>query len=112
MKTAFEGQEIEVAAGFFIIGSNKGNHSGYNRVWKQWNCTFATRKDARRFMAEKANEENQSRPGKRGYTRTTDDSAWVDGETYAVVNGAELLESIKGTGTNLANIHAITVLEA
>jgi len=101
-----------VDQGFYVLESNKGNHSGHNRTWKQWNLRFETRKAAREAMAEIANDENQAKPGQRGYTRKTDNSAWVDGATYLVVNAKELVEAIKGTGTSFGSIHAITVIEA
>jgi hypothetical protein len=114
MKAMINNMEVEVAKGFFVIESNKGNHSGFNRTWKQWNKTYATRAEARRDMANTANKENGAKPGMRGlagYCRLTEDSAWVDSATYAVVDEKELIDTIKGTATNLANIHAITILE-
>ena len=110
LKTKINGIAIEIQRGFYVIESNKGNHSGINRTWKQWNRSYATRQDARRDMAHEANMANDVLPGQQGYTRIADNGAWVDGASYAVVNHRELLEMIAGTGTNLANIHCITVI--
>lgn len=111
MKTQINGIEIEIQRGFYVIESNRGNHSGMNRTWKQWNVSYANRSDARDDMAETANDANGLKPRDIGYCTKTDDSAWVDGKIYMVVNANELLATLEGTGTNLANIHAITVLQ-
>lgn len=112
MKTTLNNTPIQVATGYyFVIESNKGNHVGHNRTWKQWRAAYGTRAAARRAMAHEANMRNDLRPRQQGYCTLTDDSAWCDGATLAVVNASELVEMIKGTGTNLANIYAIAVLE-
>ncbi len=118
MKATLNNTPVQVATGYFVIESNKGNHSGHNRTWKQLRSEYAvrsgaygTRAAARRAMAHEANMRNDLRPKQQGYCTLMDDSAWCDGATLAVVNAAELVEMINGTGTNLANIYAITVLE-
>ena len=103
--------KFTVDSGYFILESNRGNHTGYNRTWSQWNRNFKTRREAQAYMASVANQENHILPRRVGYCKSTENSAWVDGATYVVVNAAELVETIKGTGTNLANIYAITIIE-
>lgn len=103
--------EVLVEKGFYVIESNQGNHSGYNRTWRTWNARFVTRREAQRKMAQVANDENGVGPTHRGYTRAKDNSAWVDGKTYAVVSATELVQAVQGTGTSLGALHCVHEIE-
>jgi hypothetical protein len=82
---------------FFIVESNHGNHSGFNRKWSVWSETYEAHDKARIALGEHMDDLNDDHPDYISYGPLS--AAEYDLRYFRVVNLEGLESLLNGTSS-------------